>query len=122
MSSLFQTHRRASRWLALLVLVTGWLVPLALPHAAGDDPICVPGLASEDVTDQIDVATTAQQPDHCIVCHTARSFRSALSGTARAAVWLTAGVLIDTPADSSRRGPIFGRLPARAPPVATTLV
>ncbi|MBA3886403.1 MAG: hypothetical protein H0X67_11825, partial [Acidobacteria bacterium] len=37
----FRTHhRRALRVLALLLLVTGWGVPLAFPHLADDDLLC----------------------------------------------------------------------------------
>lgn len=104
--------------MAALVLVTCWLVPLAFPHDAGDDPLCVPELASKG-TDQIGGATNSRQPDHCVVCHTARSFRSAVNETARIPVWLTAGLLIDQPVEPFRRGPAFYRLPARAPPVTT---
>ena len=104
------------------MLVTSWLVPLSFPHAAGDDPFCVPGSGSDATSDVVDGATNARQPDHCVVCHTARTFRSAFDETARIPIWLTAGLLVDLPVEPFRSGPTFYRLPARAPPVAPVLV
>jgi hypothetical protein len=57
-----------------------------------------------------------QQPHHCVICHSIRSFRTALADCGPAAVTLTAEHAVDATADASLRAPAFDRLPARAPP------
>jgi mono/diheme cytochrome c family protein len=111
-----RTHRQATRWLAaLLVLV--WLSPLALPHAADDDLLCAPVSASTDVPATWTAAAGGDpQAHHCVICHSVRSFRSALADCGPAAVNLTAENGVDASADVSRRAPALDRLLARAPP------
>jgi len=115
--SQFLRHRHVSRWLAALILVTGWVVPLALPHYADDDPICV-AAPSTDKADpgRVDKPGSVSQPDHCAVCHAARSFRSALHSAASGPVQRAAIGVVDLRIESPRRGPAFNRVPARAPP------
>jgi hypothetical protein len=100
---------------AVLLLV--WLAPLAVPHAADDDLLCVPGASSPEAPAQLTaVAGGDRQPHHCVICHSFRSFRSALADCGPAAVSLAAEHGVDASADATRRAPALDRLPARAPP------
>jgi hypothetical protein len=107
--------------IAALVLLTGWVVPVAVPHAADDDRACVVRQEGAESA-QLGSAGAQQQPDHCLVCHAARSFRSAQHETGRIVVRLSSGLLIDTPADGFGRSSASDRLPARAPPAGTPLL
>jgi hypothetical protein len=114
----YRRYRALSQALAALLLVTGWGAPLAIPHSWGDDPICVLVQRgdSSDTSRIGGVVVSAAQPEHCVVCHTARSFRSAPTSGGRLSVATTTGLVLDTPAGYVRRAPAFDRLPARAPP------
>ena len=113
----FTRYRQLSRWLAALVLVTGWVVPLAVPHYADDDPICFAPLSAGDTgSGRIDKPGAASQPGHCLVCHTARSFRSVLDSAAHGSVQLAAVGVLVTPAGLPQHTAVFDRGPARAPP------
>jgi hypothetical protein len=100
----------------LLLLV--WLFPLAVPHAADDDLLCLPAAGAGDAG----AAWTTdgggdRQPHHCVICHSIRSFRTVFADCGPACVGLTAEHAIDALADNSRRAPALDRLPARAPPL-----
>jgi mono/diheme cytochrome c family protein len=111
-----RTHRQATRWLSAVLLLV-WLSPLALPHADDDDLLCAPVSASPDAPATWTAAAGGDpQPHHCVICHSVRSFRSALADCGPAAVNLTAENGVDASADVSRRAPALDRLPARAPP------
>lgn len=113
-------QNRSKRWIAALVLVTGWLVPVAVPHGADDDWACVAtrGQAGEPAS-ELSAPVALQQPDHCLVCHAARSFRSAQPETGRVVVRLSSEPFVDISADGFRRKAAHDRLPARAPPAET---
>jgi hypothetical protein len=110
------------RQLAALALVAGWLVPLAVPHGPGDDPICVVGLTGESTPGRVDAPAVSSGPEHCLVCHLARTFRSTLTGGDRVALWLVPGQLVPSSSNRSRRGPDVDRLAARAPPFSSFLL
>jgi hypothetical protein len=116
------TRQRSRRWIAALVLVTGWLVPLAVPHAADDDRACVVRPDDDGSTSQLSSPGASQQPDHCLVCHAARSFRSAQPETCRIVVRLSSESLVVTSGDDFRHKSSHDRLPARAPPAETQVV
>jgi hypothetical protein len=109
-------HRLCSRWLAAVLLLV-WLTPLAVPHAADDDLLCAPLNASPDAPARWTTAGgDERQSHHCVICHSIRSFRTALSDCGPAAVTLTAEHGVDASADAFHRLPALDRLPARAPP------
>ena len=107
---------RVVRRLAAVVVLIGWMTPLAVPHKAGDDPVCVVGLSSEETPDRLSRPSVASTPEHCLVCHLARSFRSTLTGGERVALWLVAGQVVPAWSDESRRDHDVDQLPARTPP------
>jgi hypothetical protein len=109
-------HRRVSRLLSALVLVAGWAVPLALPHYADDDPICVRAQTGKDDSGRFEEPKAASQPNHCAICHSARSFRSAVHTADRGGVQLAAIDGVVSPIRFPQRAPEFDRIPARAPP------
>lgn len=114
----FRTHhRRALRVLALLLLVTGWGVPLAFPHLADDDLLCAvaeTGGGRENA--RVDGSESSRDADHCAVCHSLRSFRNAgLNGGVTSVVHSSARALAPA-ADARPIGATPLRLPARAPP------
>ena len=122
MARLFSSRRRSSQWIAALVLVTGWLTPIVVPHANDDDQACViVRAAGVDGASHLTAAGALPQPDHCLVCHAARSFRSAQPETARVVVRLSPGLFVESFADGVRRTAAQNRLPARAPPVETPI-
>jgi len=99
------------------VLLLAWLSPLAVPHAAEDDLLCAPSQASSDAPARFTTDGDGDsQPHHCVICHSIRSFRSALADCGPAAAGLAAEHGVDASADASRRAPALDRLPARAPP------
>lgn len=110
------------RQLAALALLAGWLAPLAVPHRADDDPICVVGLTGEQTPGRVEAPAVSGGPDHCLVCHLARTFRSTLAVGERGALWLVPGQFVSGSPNLSRRGPDVDRLPARAPPASSFLL
>lgn len=122
MSRLFSARKRSKQWIAALVLVTGWLAPIAVPHAYDDDLACVAGPARDDQTPRLNASSAQQKPDHCLVCHAARSFRSAQPDTGRVAVRHSPELFVEAPADGVRRTAAYDRLPARAPPAHTRIL
>jgi hypothetical protein len=94
-----------------------WLAPLVAPHAAGDDLLCAP-LAARDAAPSLRPTTTHadQQPHHCVICHSARSHRTALSDLGPASVVLTPGHELAPIVTACHRTPALDGLPARAPP------
>lgn len=111
-----RSHRRVLRWVAVLALVAGWVAPAALPHDRADDVLCLTDPSAGSAAGLVGASVEAG-PEHCQVCHTARSFRTAFASAERVAIWLTAGGLVEPSAESSSRRPTVDRLPARAPPV-----
>jgi hypothetical protein len=113
--SFLRRHRPFSRAFAAMLLVA-WLSPLVVAHAE-DDLLCAPLSAAPDAPARLAGPTGVdRQAHHCIICHSMRSFRTALADCGPAAVNLTAEHGVDASADVSRRAPAFDRLPARAPP------
>jgi hypothetical protein len=113
----FRRDRSPARQAAIALLVLGWLCPLVLPHAADDDRLCLAAaMGSTGEGSRVGVAVSPQQPDHCAICHTARSLRTAsLTDVGRANV-LVPQRLVDAPIDVLLHTPAHDRLPARAPP------
>jgi hypothetical protein len=110
-------RRRRSRCLAGLFLLV-WLAPLVAPHAADDDVLCVPLAPSSDAASAswTTVAEADQQPHHCVICHSLRSYRTALSDCGPAAVNQAARYAVDAFPSTGHRSPALDSLPARAPP------
>ena len=108
-----------SQWLAVILLVTGWLVPMTVPHSAADDQLCavVEGVIRGDQPSLV-ADSGVQHPGHCAVCHAIRSFRTSLTDSGPAALSLALGATVTAPTDTSQRSPSSDRLPARAPPQA----
>lgn len=105
--------RLRSPWLASLLLAV-WLVPFFVPHAA-DDRLCAPSSAGEDAT-RVRADAGADQPHHCVICHSIRSSRTALSDCGPVVVTLAAEHSIPVSVIGWQREPAFDRVPARAPP------
>jgi hypothetical protein len=101
---------------ALFLIVSGWLVPLGFPHAGEDDRACARPFEATDTPGQLDGAVGNAPADHCLACHSARSFRSALSGEGWVALWLEPGSRVDDRQLQSTVHPSIDRIPARAPP------
>ena len=77
---------RRSRLVSLIaVLLLFTAMPSALPlwHDDGDDPLCAPQLVVHDHNaHRIEASESAPaQPEHCLLCHWAQSFRSATTAT-----------------------------------------
>jgi len=114
---LSRAARRYARSVAIILIVSGWLVPLGFPHFGEDDRACARPFDGTDTPGQLDGAVATAPGDHCLACHSARSFRSALSGEERVALWLEPGFRVD---DRQLESPVrlsVDRIPARAPPV-----
>ena len=61
------------------------------PHAADDDLLCAPVGASPDAPARWTTDSGgAREPHHCVICHSIRSFRTALADCGPAAAGLTA--------------------------------
>jgi hypothetical protein len=108
-------YRRVTRWVAIVVLVAGWGVPLALPHLSNDD-LC-------DVTDssrpsQLKAWDGQRAPEHCVICHAARTFASSLAAGKPVLVGLLTGNVLVARHETFHDASTFHRLPARAPPVS----
>lgn len=116
MLSRFRRHRGFWRAIAILLVATGWATPLVVPHSSGDDPICLVATSSEAESRIGGFTAAAPQPEHCVVCHVARSFRSAAAASGRLIVAITPGQLLEFPSDRFGGAPSLVRLPARAPP------
>jgi hypothetical protein len=107
------------RALTILLLITGWIVPLAIPHAGEDDRLCIPAYDRTDgakVRPDATVHETA--PDHCAICHSARAFRTGITQSAFVLVNLSPGDLLTALDSSALVVSARFRLPARAPPSA----
>jgi hypothetical protein len=112
----FRRDRGLARWLAAFVLLA-WMAPWLAPHAMGDDPWCAPlEAASGTLTFRATVAGSDQEPHHCAICHSIRSFRTALSDCGPATTTLNAERLVAVRVIGFRPAPASVRLPARAPP------
>jgi hypothetical protein len=108
-------HRRVRRWIAIVVLVAGWLVPVSLPHLSNDD-LC-------EVTDsgrpsQLKAWDGKSAPAHCIICHAARTFSTSVAAARPVLVGLLPGNVLVVPRETFHNVVRFDRLPARAPPFA----
>lgn len=109
--------RPAWRALALLLIVTGWGVPLAFPHVADDDLLCAIAEAGGDTRTARIVESAASAPaDHCEVCHSLRSFRHAGLPAAIASTGIAAARAVIPEFNPSADRVTPHRLPARAPP------
>jgi hypothetical protein len=105
--------RLRSPWLAGLLLAV-WLVPFFVPHA-GDDQLCASVGVGEDAL-RVRPDAGAEQPHHCVICHSIRSYRTALSDCGPVSVTLTAEHSVPVSVIGWHREPAFDRVPARAPP------
>lgn len=108
-------HRVLSRGCAALLLLA-WLVPIVAPHSADDDLLCVPIEPTAGTAAVKAQASVDSPPHHCVVCHTLRSYRGALSDCGPAVTALTAERIDSRPAAEGLRAAAHDRLPARAPP------
>jgi hypothetical protein len=99
---------------AVFVIVAA-LGPLLMPHAGDDDQLCVPVEAGSG-TPVMRTPAAAPQPHHCAVCHSIRSFRTALADCGPAAARLVSEQAVAAAMRAWRRAPALDRLPARAPP------
>lgn len=116
MTLLIRRHARLRDLVAILLLVTGWIAPLVVPHTANDD-LCVPiERQSGAPAARMSVDGPHHPRGHCIICHSARSFRTVPADSGPAAVVLTSSDAIESRTDSPRQSRSFDRLPARAPP------
>jgi hypothetical protein len=106
----------AARVLALVLLVVGWGIPLAFPHLAEDDLLCVVGEGGSEGASKVGAADLTAVADHCAVCHLQRSFRSADLAGSRHAVALASALLRLPMTQQHSPQPARHRLPARAPP------
>jgi hypothetical protein len=116
---LSRTHRFLRASVALALLVTGWGLPLSRSHLADDDLLCTAGGGvAWGATARIDAAHPGRAPQHCVICHAARTFRSDLADATPIAI----GLLRENAPAALARAPYLrsslGRLPARAPPLA----
>ena len=76
MAPLHSHHRSLRRWVAAILLVAGWVVPLSIPHV-GDDDLCVSSDGSFGAAQaRISEPSAPSRPDHCLICHAARTFRT----------------------------------------------
>lgn len=116
MNLVWRFHRSTARALAVLLLVTGWGAPLAFPHLADDDLLCLVDIASEGEPSRLKAAAAVASEDHCAICHTQRSFRAARLNSAQDCVVLASSRIVSPVLALGRSRPGFRRLPARAPP------
>jgi hypothetical protein len=106
------------RALAVLLLISGWIGPLALPHAGDDDLLCILWSdAAGATTGRFDAASAHQAPDHCAICHSARAFRNSVAQGGFVPLGLSPGDLLAAPENLVHPGSALVRLPARAPPL-----
>jgi hypothetical protein len=113
----FRRNPVRARGIALLLLVVGWAVPSIAQHPAEDDRLCLTtGWARDSGDEERFAAAATHQPDHCTICHAARSLRAACAPTGGAAAVLEPEHIAEPPAASSLHAPAYDRLPARAPP------
>jgi hypothetical protein len=112
-------HRSLRSWVAIVLLVAGWGVPLVFPHAGEDDLLCiVGGPAGENAPARVDASGNPAPPEHCVICHAARAFGADLAGRKPVASDVLRGRAVATPPHPAVARTYFGPLPARAPPVA----
>jgi hypothetical protein len=109
-------QRLVTRWLAIILLVVGWVVPLALPHLSNDDLLCA------DITEsgrpaQLKAWGGERAPAHCVICHAARIFRSSLAEAKPVPIGLLSENVLVLPSESFHDASTFDRLAARAPPL-----
>jgi hypothetical protein len=112
-------HRAVARGIAIVLLAAGWAVPLAFPHAPTDDLLCLDGLTpGGSASARLNVATGRSAPDHCVICHAARTFRTSLAEASAVALGLAPGAVLALWVQVPTIGAAFDLLPARAPPLA----
>jgi hypothetical protein len=99
------------------MLLLAMLAPVVAPHAGGDDLLCEFPVSDDGAPSARAVADDSGQPaHHCVICHSARSSRTALATLGLAAVVLTPEHAIPPSVSGAHRAPALDRLPARAPP------
>lgn len=98
------------------MLLLAMLAPVVAPHAGGDDLLCEFPVSDDGAPSVRAVADSGQPAHHCVICHSARSSRTALATLGLSAVVLTSEHAIPPSVSGAHRAPALDRLPARAPP------
>ena len=110
------SSRLRSPWLATALLLA-WLAPIVAPHAGGDDLLCeIPVSETGAASVRATVDDSGQPAHHCVICHSARSYRSALTDLGLAAIVLAPEHAVAPVISGVHRSPALDNLPARAPP------
>ena len=104
------------RSLVALLLTAGWIAPLAFPHAADDDALCLSTDASGHDVERLVAGEARAAADHCAVCHLHRTVRGARVDARAATVGLAPGRLLIGSARFLPSSSHAATLPARAPP------
>ncbi len=110
--------RSARRWVAILLLVAGWGIPLSLPHASDDDLLCAVAAGDGPLHTRLGEPSSQPPPDHCVICHATRTFRTSVTGDRPVIAGLLPGHVLVAPSNGFHDGSDVERLPARAPPHA----
>ena len=118
MTRYHRLDRPVRRWVAILLLVTGWGIPLSLPHGSDDDLLCGLADAAAPLQSRFDEPTSQTPPDHCVVCHATRTFRSSITGDRPVITGLLPGHVLAVSGSQFSDASDVQRLPARAPPHA----
>jgi hypothetical protein len=105
------------RWVAIVVLVAAWVVPVSLPHLSNDDLLCADATGSGRPA-QLKTWDGKSAPAHCVICHAARTFGTSLAEVKPAFIGLLPGSVLVVPRETFHDVTRFDSLPARAPPVA----
>lgn len=104
--------RRSSRVIAVLLLASFW----SLSHRDVDDACTTGVFETHDESAHAFGAARDTTPDHCAVCHAARSPRRSFGPAAQLHAPRVPGTVVANSEAVSRRAPALDRLPARAPP------
>lgn len=108
--------RRSSRIIAVLLLASFW----GLAHRDVDDACASGVFEAHDESAHAFGAAKDTAPDHCAVCHAARSPRRSFAPAGEVHAPRLPGSVVVAPDVVSRRAPALDRLPARAPPATLT--
>ena len=104
--------RRSSRVIAVLLLASFW----SLSHRDVDDACATGVFESHDESAHAFGAARDTTPDHCAVCHAARSPRRSFGPAGEVHAPRVPGTVVVAPDTVFRRAPARDNLPARAPP------